>query len=559
MHIVKCIEIIEVDMQHTPWWQGAVIYQVYPRSFMDSNNDGIGDLKGIIDRFDYIESLGVDAVWVSPFFKSPMKDFGYDISDYRDVDPLFGSLDDFDALITRAKQSDIKIIIDQVLSHTSDQHAWFEESRQNKTNPKADWYVWADPKPDGTAPNNWMSIFGGTAWQWEPRRGQYFLHNFLSSQPDLNFHNEDVQKAVLDNVEFWLKRGVGGFRLDAINFCFHDKELRDNPAKPKELRAGRGFSEDNPYAYQYHYFNNTQPENLEFMEQLRQLFDQYDEVVSLGEISSEDSLKDMALYTHNNQRLNMAYSFELLTDDFSAQHIKDTVSSLEAQMTGGWPCWAVSNHDADRVVTRWGKGKENTQLARMLAAMLGSLKGSICTYQGEELGLPQAELSFEELQDPFGITFWPQFKGRDGCRTPMPWQHDEQQGGFSVEKPWLPVSESHLPLAVNKQDSDESSPLNSYRTFMKWRKAHPALVTGDIEFVSTDDNVLMFIRHCPNASMEKILCVFNFNEHSADVELTHDVAQFLNGAPFVMNASTLNSSTKTISVDGFSGFYAHIK
>lgn len=546
-------------MQHTPWWQGAVIYQVYPRSFMDSNNDGIGDLKGIIDRFDYIESLGVDAVWVSPFFKSPMKDFGYDISDYRDVDPLFGSLDDFDALITRAKQSDIKIIIDQVLSHTSDQHAWFEESRQDKTNPKADWYVWADPKPDGTAPNNWMSIFGGTAWQWEPRRGQYFLHNFLSSQPDLNFHNEDVQKAVLDNVEFWLKRGVGGFRLDAINFCFHDKELRDNPAKPKELRAGRGFSEDNPYAYQYHYFNNTQPENLEFMEQLRQLFDQYDEVVSLGEISSEDSLKDMALYTHNNQRLNMAYSFELLTDDFSAQHIKDTVSSLEAQMTGGWPCWAVSNHDADRVVTRWGKGKENTQLARMLAAMLGSLKGSICTYQGEELGLPQAELTFEELQDPFGITFWPQFKGRDGCRTPMPWQHDEQQGGFSVEKPWLPVSESHLPLAVNKQDSDESSPLNSYRTFMKWRKAHPALVTGDIEFVSTDDNVLMFIRHCPNASMEKILCVFNFNEHSADVELTHDVAQFLNGAPFVMNTSTLNSSTKTISVDGFSGFYAHIK
>lgn len=546
-------------MQHTPWWQGAVIYQVYPRSFMDSNNDGIGDLKGIIDRFDYIESLGVDAVWVSPFFKSPMKDFGYDISDYRDVDPLFGSLDDFDALIARAKQSDIKIIIDQVLSHTSDQHAWFEESRQDKTNPKADWYVWADPKPDGTAPNNWMSIFGGTAWQWEPRRGQYFLHNFLSSQPDLNFHNEDVQKAVLDNVEFWLKRGVGGFRLDAINFCFHDKELRDNPAKPKELRAGRGFSEDNPYAYQYHYFNNTQPENLEFMEQLRHLFDQYDEVVSLGEISSEDSLKDMALYTHNNQRLNMAYSFELLTDDFSAKHIKDTVSSLEAQMTGGWPCWAVSNHDADRVVTRWGKGKENTQLARMLAAMLGSLKGSICTYQGEELGLPQAELSFEELQDPFGITFWPQFKGRDGCRTPMPWQHDKKQGGFSVEKPWLPVSESHLPLAVDKQESDEFSPLNSYRMFMKWRKEHPALVTGDIEFVSTDGNVLMFIRHCPNASMEKILCVFNFNEHSADVGLTHDVAQFLDGAPFVMNASTLTSSTKTISVDGFSGFYAHIK
>lgn len=273
-------------MQHTPWWQGAVIYQVYPRSFMDSSNDGIGDLNGIINRFDYIESLGVDAVWVSPFFKSPMKDFGYDISDYRDVDPIFGELKDFDALISRAKLSNIKIIIDQVLSHTSDLHPWFEQSRQDKTNAKAEWYVWADPKPDGTAPNNWMSIFGGTAWQWEPRRGQYYLHNFLTSQPDLNFHNEDVQQAVLDNVEFWLKRGVGGFRLDAINFCFHDKQLRDNPAKPEDKRAGRGFSEDNPYAYQYHYFNNTQPENLGFMESLRALFNRYDEVVSLGEISS---------------------------------------------------------------------------------------------------------------------------------------------------------------------------------------------------------------------------------------------------------------------------------
>ncbi|MCG7532410.1 alpha-glucosidase family protein [Psychrobium sp. MM17-31] len=546
-------------MQHTPWWQGAVIYQVYPRSFMDSNNDGIGDLQGIIDRFDHIESLGVDAVWVSPFFKSPMKDFGYDISDYRDVDPLFGELKDFDALIARANQSNIKIIIDQVLSHTSDQHPWFEESRQDKTNPKADWYVWADPKPDGTAPNNWMSIFGGTAWQWEPRRGQYYLHNFLSSQPDLNFHNPDVQKAVLDNVEFWLKRGVGGFRLDAINFCFHDKQLRDNPAKPKELRAGRGFSEDNPYAYQYHYYNNTQPENLEFMEQLRQLFDKYDEVVSLGEISSEDSLKDMALYTHNNQRLNMAYSFELLTDDFSAQHIKDTVSSLEEQMTGGWPCWAVSNHDADRVVTRWGKGKENTQLARMLAAMLGSLKGSICTYQGEELGLGQAELSFEELQDPFGITFWPQFKGRDGCRTPMPWQQDAVHGGFSQVKPWLPVSAAQLPLSVDAQEQDPRSPLNSYRTFMKWRKAHSALVTGDIEFISTDDNVLLFIRHCPQAEKQKILCGFNFNEQATEIKLTQNIVEFIDASPFVMDTSSLPLDTNSLHIDGFSGFYAHVE
>lgn len=550
--------LVEVYMQKTPWWQGAVIYQVYPRSFMDSNNDGIGDIKGIIDKFDYIESLGVDAVWVSPFFKSPMKDFGYDISDYRAVDPIFGELKDFDALITRAKTSDIKIIIDQVLSHTSDLHPWFTESRQNKTNPKADWYVWADPKPDGTAPNNWMSIFGGTAWQWEPRRGQYYLHNFLTSQPDLNFHNNEVQQAVLDNVEFWLKRGVGGFRLDAINFCFHDKQLRDNPAKPQDKRAGRGFSEDNPYAYQYHYFNNTQPENLGFMESLRQLFNRYDEVVSLGEISTEDSLKDMALYTHNNQRLNMAYSFELLTDDFSAQHIKDTVSSLEAQMTGGWPCWAVSNHDADRVITRWGKGKENNQLAKMLPAMLGSLKGSICTYQGEELGLSHAELSFEELQDPFGITFWPQFKGRDGCRTPMPWQQNAINAGFSEAKPWLPVSKQHLPLAVDVQNADKHSPLSSYRAFTAWRKEHTALITGDIEFVSTDNNVLIFIRHCPDAQKQKILCVFNFNDFAVDVAIEQSVITFLNAAPFLMDVSDLDNSVTSINTSGFSGFYAHI-
>ncbi|MDP4983993.1 alpha-amylase family glycosyl hydrolase, partial [Pseudoalteromonas tunicata] len=274
-------------MAKLQWWQGAVIYQIYPRSFQDSNHDGIGDIPGIIAELDYIKGLGVDAIWVSPFFKSPMKDFGYDISDYRDIDPLFGTLADFDELIDKAHQRDIKIIIDQVLSHTSDQHAWFSESRVDKTNDKADWYVWADAKPDGTAPNNWLSIFGGPAWQWEPRRKQYYLHNFLTEQPDLNFHNPDVRQHVLDNVEFWLKKGVDGFRLDAINFCYHDAQLRDNPAKPVDKRQGRGFSEDNPYAFQYHYYNNTQPENLAFMAEIRALLDRYPGTVSLGEISSE--------------------------------------------------------------------------------------------------------------------------------------------------------------------------------------------------------------------------------------------------------------------------------
>jgi hypothetical protein len=287
-------------MSKQMWWRGAVIYQIYPRSFYDANQDGIGDLPGIISKLDYIASLGVDAIWISPFFKSPMKDFGYDISDYRDIDPIFGTLADFDELIIKAHECNIKIMIDQVLSHTSDQHQWFIESREDQSNDKSDWYVWVDAKEDGTAPNNWLSIFGGTGWTWEPRRQQYYLHNFLSSQPDLNFHNPQVRQAVLSNIEFWLKRGVDGFRLDAINFCYHDAKLRDNPAKPKELRQSIGFDEKNPYAYQYHYFNNTQDENLGFIESIRSLLDQYPGTVALGEISSEDSLKTMAEYTQGN-------------------------------------------------------------------------------------------------------------------------------------------------------------------------------------------------------------------------------------------------------------------
>jgi len=547
-------------MKQVPWWQGAVIYQVYPRSFMDSNNDGIGDLAGIINKFDYIERLGVDAVWISPFFKSPMKDFGYDISDYCDVDPLFGNIDDFDRLIMRANQADIKIIIDQVLSHTSDLHPWFEESKQDKSNAKADWYVWADAKPDGTAPNNWMSIFGGTAWQWEPRRGQYFLHNFLTSQPDLNFHNPHVRAAVLKNVKFWLDKGVGGFRLDAINFCFHDKQLRDNPAKPASERTGRGFSEDNPYAYQYHYYNNTQPENLGFMEELRQLFNQYDDVVSLGEVSSEDSLKDMALYTHGDKRLNMAYSFELLTDDFSAQYIKDTVSSLETQMSDGWPCWAISNHDVQRVMTRWGGDNPSPQLSKMLTAMLGSLRGSICSYQGEELGLGESEVTFEQLQDPFGITFWPQFKGRDGCRTPMPWVKEAPHGGFSSVTPWLPVSQAHRNLAIDQQDEQPDSVLNSYRAFMKWRKQYPALVHGEITFVDGPDNVLCFVRSAlVDGIAQKIFAAFNFNNHGIVVPSFGEVVNYLDASPFLIDASAQTKDTAHIDVPPFSGFYALIK
>jgi len=501
-------------MSDSPWWRGAVIYQIYPRSFLDASGDGIGDLPGIIEKLDYIASLGVDAIWISPFFKSPMADFGYDIADYRAVDPLFGTLEDFDRLLARAHALGLKVMIDQVLSHTSSDHAWFRESRQSRDNPKADWYVWADPGEDGTPPNNWMALFGGVAWQWEPRREQYYLHNFLSSQPDLNFHNPAVRQEILDSVEFWLARGVDGLRLDAINFCFHDAQLRDNPPKPKDKRVGRGFSPDNPYAYQYHWYNNTQPENLAFLADLRALLDRYPGTVALGEISSEDSLATTAEYTSAG-RLHMGYSFELLTEDSSAAYIRDTVERLEAVMTEGWPCWAISNHDVPRAISRWSGGAATPEHARQLAMLVGALRGSVCIYQGEELGLPEAEVPFEALQDPYGIAFWPNFKGRDGCRTPMPWT-DAVDAGFSAGTPWLPVADAHRTVAVSRQDGEQDSVLNAFRRFMQWRRMQPALVRGDIRFLDAPEPVLAFVRE---AEGQRLLAAFNLSATASRFEL----------------------------------------
>ncbi len=501
-------------MSDARWWRGAVIYQIYPRSFLDTGGDGVGDLPGIIERLDYVASLGVDAVWIAPFFKSPMADFGYDIADYRAVDPLFGSIEDFDRLLAKAHALGLKVIIDQVLSHTSDEHAWFRDSRQGRDNAKADWYVWADPREDGTAPNNWLSIFGGSAWKWEPRRQQYYLHNFLSGQPDLNFHNPAVRAAMLDNLRFWLERGVDGFRLDSINFCFHDAQLRNNPPKPRVRRRGRGFSADNPYAYQYHYFNNTQPENLAFLGELRALLDRYPGATTLGEIASEDSLATMAEYT-SKHRLHMAYSFELLTDDFSAAYIRETVRALETRMTEGWPCWAISNHDVKRVLSRWGGDHTSVAMANQLTAMVCSLRGSVCVYQGEELGLTEAEVPFEALRDPYGIAFWPQFKGRDGCRTPMPWTTGTH-GGFTSGTPWLPVPQEHLALAVSQQEADTASTLNGFRAFMHWRHHHPALRTGAIRLLDTPEPVLAFTRTAPG---QTLLVAFNLSGAATDLSL----------------------------------------
>ncbi|MEO8364904.1 MAG: alpha-glucosidase family protein [Pseudoxanthomonas sp.] len=502
-------------MAMTRWWRGAVIYQIYPRSFMDTDGNGVGDLPGIVEKLDYIANLGVDAIWISPFFKSPMADFGYDIADYRDVDPLFGNLGDFERLLAKAHGLGIKVMIDQVLSHCSVEHEWFKKSSESRDNPKADWYVWADAKPDGTPPNNWMSLFGGVAWRWEPRRGQYYLHNFLASQPDLNFHNPEVQQATLDNVEFWLQKGVDGLRLDAINFCFHDRQLRDNPPKPPEQRVGRGFSPDNPYAFQYHYYNNTQPENLAFLEDLRALLDRYPGATTLGEISSEDSLATMGEYV-NDQRLHMGYSFELLTDDFSAAYIRGTAEALEAKMADGWPCWAISNHDVQRAVTRWGGAAASDTFAKQLVALVCSLRGSVCLYQGEELGLGEADVPYEALQDPYGKTFWPNFKGRDGCRTPMPWDDSAQAGFTTGHHPWLPIAEAHRALAVQGQERDAESTLNATRRFLHWRKTVPALQWGDIHFLDTSEPVLAFTRDFDD---QHLLVVFNLSDAAVEWEV----------------------------------------
>jgi alpha-glucosidase len=498
-----------------PWWRGATIYQIYPRSFLDSNGDGIGDLPGILQRLEYIASLGVDAIWISPFYTSPMADFGYDIADYRGVDPVFGTLADFDRIVARAHALGLKVMIDQVPSHTSDQHAWFQESRQNRTNPRADWYVWADAREDGTPPNNWLSIFGGVAWTWEPRRGQYYLHNFLNRQPDLNFHNPEVRRATIDNMRFWLDRGVDGLRLDAINFCFHDRELRDNPARPKHLRRARGVSANNPYGFQWHHFNNTQPEMLPFLEEIRRVLDEYPDVVALGEISSDDSTATVAEYTQAG-RLHMAYSFELLSDDSSPAHIRGTVENLRQRAPQSWPCWTISNHDVERVVSRWGRSTPTLpHFATQLTALICALRGSVCVFQGEELGLGEADVPFEALRDPYGIAFWPAFKGRDGCRTPMPWD-DSERAGFTTADPWLPVPPQHRELAVTAQEKDPSSALHGFRRLMNWRRNVPLLVSGDIEFLVATESVLAFKRFDAEGAL---LAAFNLSSEGTNVSL----------------------------------------
>jgi alpha-glucosidase len=535
------------------WWRGAVIYQIYPRSYQDSNGDGIGDLKGIIGRLAYIAGLGVDAIWISPFFKSPMKDFGYDVSDYCDVDPMFGTLADFDALTAEAHRLGLKVMIDEVLSHTADTHPWFRESRSNRTNKKADWYVWADARPDGTPPNNWLSIFGGSAWQWETSRQQYYLHNFLSEQPDLNFHNRDVQDALLDITRFWLERGVDGFRLDTINFYFHSEGLENNPPLAPEERNDQTAPAVNPYNYQDHLYDKSRPENLGFLERFRALLDEYPATAAVGEVGdSQRGLEVVAAYTAGGKRVHMCYSFDFLAPEkISAGKVRAVLESFGKVASDGWSCWAFSNHDVMRPASRWAANEADPiAYLKVISALLMSLRGSVCIYQGEELGLGEADLRFEDLQDPYGIRFWPEFKGRDGCRTPMVWDGSDANGGFSTAKPWLPVPAKHLSQAVNVQQGDENSLLEHYRRFLGFRRGHPALAKGDIEFMDGDGDTVAFTRSAGN---EQIVCVFNLAAAPAQVELGDRKCQTLSGHGFSGQANN-----RRIELGGYGAWFGRI-
>lgn len=506
------------------WWKKAVFYQVYPRSFQDSAGNGMGDLNGISNHLEYIRDLGVEGLWISPFLQSPQKDFGYDVSDYRKVDPIYGRTEDIDRLIKKAKRLGIRVIMDLVLSHTSDEHDWFVESRSSRDNPKADWYVWADPKEDGTPPNNWQSSFGGSSWQYDSRRGQYYLHNWHVGQPDLNFHNEEVQKHTLNNIRYWIERGCGGFRLDVINYMFHDQQLRDNPPNPSGISNINHNGTKDPYQMQKHVYDISQPEALEFIERIRSLCDEYDDIMLLGEIGDDDPYARTAEYTSEN-RLHTCYNTSLMAGisvEFKSSMIVKSFNDLREGGTSEdfWPSWAFSNHDVVRVATRWaGKHLGDPHVCKMYLAILLSLKGCPYIYQGEELGLPEANIPYDKIQDPWGKYMWPEYQGRDGCRTPMPWTHDRKHCGFTeAGEPWLPIPASHVTRAVDLQEKDTDSVLNFTKDFIAWRKSEDSLTLGNIVFEDFGEDILVYKR-------DKILCVFNLRDKATQIATEHNLQE----------------------------------
>lgn len=493
------------------WWKGAAIYQIYPRSFMDSNGDGIGDLPGITLRLDYVADLGVDAIWLSPFFQSPMHDFGYDVSDFCAVDPIFGHLDDFDALIAKAHNLGLKVIIDQVYSHSSDQHPWFAQSRASRDNEKVDWYVWADPKADGSPPNNWQSIFGGPAWAWDARRQQYYFHNFLPQQPDLNLHCPAVQDALLDTSRFWLDRGVDGFRIDAVLHMMHDPALTDNLPTMNNHKV-----KTRSHDFQNNVHNQGHPGIFDFLSRLRSITDEYEGRFTVAEVGGTAPDEFMKMCAAGNDRMHSAYSFDFLyAEKLTPDLICSSLAKWEEKAGTGWPTWAFENHDAPRAVSRWTKPENRTRFARMKMALIMMLRGNIILYQGEELGLTQVDIPFEQVQDPEALRNWPLTLSRDGARTPMPWEADSPNAGFGHGgSTWLPLGEDHIAMAADIQNADAASLLNLTRRLLALRNQYPALRVGGIVKCAVHGDLLELVR---GQDGEEITCLFNMGDQPADI------------------------------------------
>ena len=496
------------------WWQTGVIYQIYPRSFKDTSGNGVGDLAGIIEKLDYLSGiLGVDAIWLSPFYPSPMTDFGYDVSDYMDVDPLFGDLATFDQLVAQAHQSDLKIIIDLVPNHSSDQHPWFQESRSSRDNPKRDWYFWVDPKADGSPPNNWLSVFGGSAWEWDETTGQYYLHSFLKEQPDLNWRNPEVKAAMFDVVRFWLERGVDGFRIDVAHYIMKDPQLRDNPPNPSPGKSVHvPLSE---YDFQLHLHDKGHPDVHEIYRQFRQLLDDYSADrprMAVGEIHIFDWKEWATYYGEHLDELHMPFNFALLRSPWTPQSARQVVDSLEAALSpGAWPNYVLGNHDEPRLASRIGR-----QQARVAAMLLLTLRGTPTLYYGDEIGMMDVPIPARLRQDPYGQRV--PGMDRDPCRTPMQWQDAPYAGCMPPETPdpWLPLADDYHSVNIQDELADSSSMLNLYRRLLAYRKSHPVLQRGDYQPVDPPPtNCFVYLRHIEG--LDRLLVALNFS--SDDVHL----------------------------------------
>ncbi|MGH8140218.1 MAG: alpha-amylase family glycosyl hydrolase [Steroidobacteraceae bacterium] len=464
------------------WWQRGIIYQVYPRSFLDSDADGIGDLRGIIGRLDYLAALGVDAVWLSPIYPSPMRDFGYDVSDYTNVDPSFGTLEEFDRLLDSAHRRGLKLILDYVPNHTSDRHPWFIESRASRGSAQRDWYLWRDPAPGGGPPNNWLSHFGGSAWEFDERSGQYYYHAFLAAQPDLNWRNPQVRAAMHAVLRFWLDRGVDGFRVDVLWLLIKDEQFRDNPPN-RACRPG-----DPAHAGQLMLYTADRPEVQEVVAGLRRVMDEYDERVLIGEIYLPIE-RLVAYYGADLKGANLPFNFQLLEAPWNARGIASLIDEYEAALPeGGWPNWVLGNHDRPRIASRIG-----VQQARVAAMLLLTLRGTPTMYYGDEIGMLNVSIPSDRIQDPYERNVPGFGHGRDPSRTPMQWD-GSASAGFTRGTPWLPVDDDYPVVNVEAQNADPTSILTLYRRLISLRRATPALVYGAYNPLAMTGDLLAFVR-----------------------------------------------------------------